>query len=128
MKKLMLALFLTVPIQANALMCFIDAPDGQRYYRMVGRPTTYLSGKAATVKPCSKEGLRVEKSVAHAGCLSSAEAACDPTWGGVKLFLNPTVPESDNQNYYFRVTSGTDNNGQIYYRRLEVYDATKAAR
>ena len=110
---------------ANAAMCYIDAPDGARYYRMVGKPTLYLTGKVATIKACNAEGLRVEASVNDARCLQSALAVCDPTWGGIKLNLNPTVPESANQNLYFRALSGTDDNGKTYYRNLQVYDASK---
>ena len=125
MKKLFIALTLTLPLQANALMCYIDVPNGARYYRMQGKPTLNLSGKVATVKPCNAEGLRLEASTNNAGCLQSALAVCDATWGGIKLNLNPTVPESANQNIYFRAISGTDDNGQTYYRRLQVYDASK---
>lgn len=126
-KTLLALLLLTSAPLASAAMCFIDAPDGTRYYRMVGKPTLNLSGKVATVKPCNAEGLRVEASVNDARCLQSALAVCDPTWGGVKLSLNPTLPESHNQNLYFKVSSGTDEDGQTYYRRLQVYDATKPA-
>ena len=118
------ALFYTCP---HAAVCSIDAPNGQRYYRMQGKPTITISARVAAIKPCNAEGLRVEPSVEDARCLQSAMAVCDPTWGGIKLLLNPTVPESDNQNLYFRALSGTDDNGLTYYRRLQVYDATKAA-
>ena len=123
----LITLILLVLSAANsyAAVCSIDAPNGQRYYRFIGKPSVYLSSKVTAIKPCNAEGLRVEPSTEDARCLSSAMAACDANWGGIKLLLNPTVPESDNQNLYFRAISGTDDNGVTYYRRLQVYDATQ---
>ena len=112
--------------KAQAAVCSIDAPNGQRYYRMIGKPTINISQKVSLIKPCNAEGLRVEPSVEDARCLQSAMAVCDTTWGGIKLYVNPTIPDSNNQNLYFRALSGTDDNGVTYYRRLQVYDATKA--
>ena len=112
--------------KSQAAVCSIDAPNGTRYYRMQGKPTTFISQKVSLIKPCNAEGLRVEPSVEDARCLQSAMAVCDTTWGGIKLYVNPTIPDSNNQNLYFRALSGTDDNGVTYYRRLQVYDATKA--
>ena len=116
-----LLLLLLLPVFAHADMCF-EIVNGIKYYRPADNTpniSIFYPSKVINVKACAPVTNQDK-------CLQSAMAVCDPTWGGIKLYVNPTIPDSNNQNLYFRALSGTDDNGVTYYRRLQVYDATKA--
>lgn len=106
---------------SHADMCF-EIVNGIKYYRPADDTpniSIFYPSKVANVKSCAPISTNDK-------CVQSAMAVCDQTWGGIKLYVNPTIPDSNNQNLYFRAISGTDDNGVTYYRRLQVYDATKA--
>lgn len=124
MMKILYCLLLLVPLHASAEVCFKDDSAGQRWYKIV-KPST-ATATAGSIKACAGDyGLRVESTKEDARCLMSAMAACDRTWGGVKLMPNPQVPSIPNQCLYFKVESGTNDAGTLYYRTLNIYDHTK---
>lgn len=109
---------------AKAAMCFIDAPNGTRYYRMAGKPTLNLSGKVATVKPCNAEGLQVETNTVTASCMDQAQKACHPHWGAIPIYA---TPPADACSFYYLTTK--DSNGDsttLRYLNGQIFDGSQS--
>lgn len=84
--KLIYLVLFYIPVSVKAAMCFVDADNGVRYYRMKGDKTAYLSARADAIKPFNQEGLSFQPNQATAQCVKQALIACDPSFGALPVY------------------------------------------
>ncbi len=129
MKKLIMMFSLTMfSLSVNALTCFVDDSEGNRWYKnLPSKNGTFPKtlGTTTSAKVCPAIGLRVEESKDKAACMRNALLVCDPTWGGSKLNVNPLIPDSKNQCLFYKIKSSQATDSNAHYSTIEVYDATK---
>lgn len=100
MNKLKSSIFALIIVSstANALTYYVDDNEGNRWY--MNRPSrdgTYpnsLSTVSNSKPHPDGIALRVETSLEKSKCIASALAACDPEFGGIRLFINGEPPTS----------------------------------
>lgn len=155
MKKLAILLAL-VAVQAEAKMCEAVATNGIKVYLFVGTPTKSASGEVATMAKCAPElvlelpaqtikGVRLEaKNITsvtipkpeatnpveiQAECMRTLSTVCDPQYGGIKLYTNPSVKNGVIEANCVGVTikSGQpEDSNEVYYAYPAMYSGLNA--
>lgn len=123
--KLIYLVLFYIPVSVKAAICFVDADNGVRYYRMKGDKTAYLSARADAIKPCNQEGLSFQPNQATAQCVKQALIACDPSFGALPVYGSDQLPV---RTPYFYYINTQDSNGELHLLRYlngQIYDASK---